>query len=129
MPNNKLNVSIDILGLQGAERVKNKAGEDCVLIILPKSRLNAHANGKVYLSLDVSSNRDGEDKFGNTHFVAEGATKEERMQKVRLKIVGNAKEFVFGNSGGGGYKPSGNARPMPKTPIPDSEQGDQDIPF
>ena len=98
MPNNTINISFDILGLQGAERVKNKAGEDCVLIVLPKSRMNAHTNGKVYCSLDVKANKDGEDKFGKTHFCAEASTKEERSNKQFMPIIGSGKEFVFGNN-------------------------------
>mgnify|MGYP006273082119 CR=1 FL=1 len=96
MPNNTINISFDILGLQGAERVKNKAGEDCVLIVLPKSRMNAHTNGKVYCSLDVKANKDGEDKFGKTHFCAEASTKEERSNKQFMPIIGSGKEFIFG---------------------------------
>jgi hypothetical protein len=96
MPNNTINISFDILGLQGAERVKNKAGDDCVLIVLPKSRMNAHSNGKVYCSLDVKANKDGEDKFGKTHFCAESSTKEERANKQFMPIIGSGKEFVFG---------------------------------
>ena len=96
MPNNTINISFDILGLQGAERVKNKAGDDCVLIVLPKSRMNAHSNGKVYCSLDVKANRDGEDKFGKTHFCSEASTKEERANKQFMPIIGSGKEFVFG---------------------------------
>ena len=95
MPHNSINLSFDILGIQGASRVKNKAGEDCVLIVLPKSRINAHANGKCYLSLDVKANREGEDKFGKTHFVAEASTKEERQAKTFQPILGSGKEFVF----------------------------------
>lgn len=98
MPNNTINISFDILGLQGAERVKNKAGEDCVLIVLPKSRMNAHTNGKVYCSLDVKANKDGEDKFGKTHFCAEASTKEERSNKQFMPIIGSGKEFVFGGN-------------------------------
>jgi len=126
MANSTINISFDVLAIQGASRVQNKAGEDCVLIVLPKSRINAHANGKCYLSLDVKSNRDGEDKFGKTHFCAESSTKEERQAKQYMPVIGNGKEFVFD----GGYKKTDSgARSLPKTAIPEDQQGDQDIPF
>lgn len=122
MPNNTINISFDLLGLQGAERVKNKAGDDCVLIVLPKSRVNAHSNGKCYLSLDVKSNRDGEDNFGKTHFVAEASTKEERQNKQLMKIIGSGKEFVFGSSSKGQRQPSRNgAVPARQHPLMQDE--------
>ena len=99
MPNNTINISFDLLGLQGASRITGKDGRDYVAICLHDSRVNAHGNGKCYLSLDVKANRDGESKFGQTHFVAESTTKEERQSGVKLKILGNGKEFVFDNGG------------------------------
>lgn len=126
MANSTINISFDVLALQGASRVQNKAGEDCVLIVLPKSRINAHQNGKCYLSLDVRSNRDGEDKFGKTHSVSESTTKEERQAKNYTPFIGNGKEFVFE----GGYKKTDSgARSLPKAAIPENEQDDTSIPF
>ena len=108
MANSTINISFDVLAIQGASRVQNKAGEDCVLIVLPESRINAHANGKCYLSLDVKSNRDGEDKFGKTHSVAESTTKEERLAKQWTPFIGSGKEFIF----------DGGSRPTAKTATP-----------
>ena len=126
MANSTINISFDVLAIQGASRVQNKAGEDCVLIVLPKSRINAHANGKCYLSLDVKSNRDGEDKFGKTHGICESTTKEERLAKQWTPFIGSGKEFVFDS----GYKKTdSSARSLPKTPIPESDQSSDDIPF
>lgn len=126
MANSTINISFDLLALQGASRVKNKAGEDCVLICIPQSRVNAHANGKCYLSIDCKSNRDGEDKFGNSHSICEKMTKEERAAKQYTPYIGNGKEFVFD----GGYKKTDSgARSLPKSPIPESEQDDTSIPF
>ena len=101
MANSTINISFDLLALQGAKKIVGKDGKDYVAICLPESRVNAHANGKCYLSLDVRSNRDGEDKFGKTHSVSESTTKEERMAKKYTPFIGNGKEFVFD---GGGYK-------------------------
>lgn len=101
MPNNNINLSIDYLKIRGARKV-TKDGKDYVLIDIAASRAkHFKRDGKddsVYGQFDIKSNRDGADKFGNTHFCAEGSTKEEREAKVRLPIIGNAKEFVF--SGG-----------------------------
>lgn len=98
MPNNNINLSIDYLKIQGARKV-TKDGKDYVLIDIAASRAkHFKREGKddsVYGQFDIKSNRDGEDKFGNTHFCAEGTTKEERAAKTRLPIIGNAKEFVF----------------------------------
>jgi hypothetical protein len=131
MPNNTINISFDLLGLQGAQRVKNKAGQDCVLVVLPESRMNAHTNGKVYCSLDVKANRDGEDKFGKTHFVAEASTKEERESKTRLPIIGNGKEFVFN---GGGQRPQqprhqNGSVPAKEHPLMQDDGGSDEIPW
>lgn len=129
MANSTINISFDVLAIQGASRVQNKAGEDCVLIVLPKSRINAHANGKCYLSLDVKSNRDGEDKFGKTHSVSESTTKEERQAKQYTPFIGNGKEFVFDSGGQRNSRPASNAKPLPKEPISEGQQEDDDIPF
>jgi hypothetical protein len=95
MANSTINISFDLLGLQGAKRITGKDGKEYVAICIPESRINAHANGKCYLSLDVKSNRDGEDKFGKTHSVSEQTTKEERLAKQWRPFIGSGKEFVF----------------------------------
>jgi len=128
MPNNALSVSFDLLQIQGAKRITGKDNKEYVAICIPDSRLNAHKNGKVYLSLDVKSNRDGEDKFQNTHFVAESSTKDERANKIRLPIIGNAKEHVFDGSGSGYKKQSTAANKLPEKPIEDFDD-DTSIPF
>jgi len=89
----KLNISINLLQLQGACKATIK-GEDCVVIRIAKSRAKPHQNGKVYLNLEAISNKNGEDDYGNTHFVAEPSTKEERESgAAKLPIIGNGKEW------------------------------------
>ena len=86
----KLNISINLLQLQGAVRATIK-GEDCVILRLEHGRAKPHQNGKVYLNLEAVSNRDGEDQYGNSHFVCEPTTKEDRMSgATKLPIIGNA---------------------------------------
>jgi len=89
----KLNISINLLQLQGATRLKSQSGKDCIVIDLAASRAKPHQNGKVYLNLEAISNRDGEDQYGNTHFVCEPVTKDERQNGVKLPIIGNGKEW------------------------------------
>lgn len=114
MANSTINISFDLLALQGAKKIVGKDGKDYVAICIPESRINAHANGKCYLSIDCRSNRDGEDKFGNTHSICEKMTKEERAAKQYTKFIGSGKEFVF--SGGGTSRQS-----TPKTSTPAKE--------
>jgi hypothetical protein len=89
----KLNISINLLQVQGAYKATIKS-EDCVVIRIAKSRAKPHQNGKVYLNLEAVSNKNGEDDYGNTHFVAEPSTKEERESGApKLPIIGNGKEW------------------------------------
>jgi hypothetical protein len=92
---NKLNISINLLGLQGASLITSKAGTECVVIDLSRARATKHANGKVYLNLEAKENRDGVDRYGNTHFVAEPTTKDERQGGLKLPSIGNGKVFTF----------------------------------
>jgi len=91
----KYNLSINALAIQGAQRITSRTGKDCLVIDLDASRIQRHANGKLYLNLEMSENRDGEDQYGNSHRVAEPTTKEERGQGIKTPILGNAKTFYF----------------------------------
>lgn len=86
-----LTASIDLLALQGARKTA-KDGKEYVVIELAKSRAKAHANGKVYLNLELIENREP-GKYGDTHFVKESTTKQERDEGVKLPIIGNAKPW------------------------------------
>ena len=125
MPNNTINISFDLLKLQGAKKITGKDGKDYVAICIPESRIkpfNGQKGESMYLSLDVKSNKGGEDNHGKTHFVAEASTKEERMAKTFLPIIGNGKEFVFGSSSGGQRQPSRNgAVPARQHPLMQDE--------
>ena len=93
----KVNCSVDLLKVQGAS-VINREGKDFLIINLAKSRVNLKdtKGGKAaYLNLDVVANKGGPNQWGNTHFVAEGVTKEERQSGVKGAIIGNGKEFTF----------------------------------
>ena len=51
-----------------------------------------------YANLVVAENRDGESQYGDTHYVYEQQSQEERLNKATKNYVGNGKEFVFGDS-------------------------------
>lgn len=65
---------------------------------IDKTKIITGKKGK-YLNLTVGANRDGEDQFGNTHYVAISQTKEEREAKTPKVYLGNGKEFVFDSNG------------------------------
>lgn len=127
---NKLAISINLLGLQGAVRATVK-GEDCIIVRLGKSRAKPHDNGKVYLNLDAIENSKGHDDYGNSHFVCEPLTKDERLSGAeKFPIIGNARTF------GDGPKPQQNSRPAQRQgpqqqeePPPDAGLDGDDIPF
>lgn len=123
----KLNISINILQLQGACRATIK-GEDCIVIRLAKSRAKLHQNGKVYLNLEAVGNRDGVDQYENTHFVAEPTTKDERESGVKLPIIGNGKEWT---NEGQQSPPQRTTRNIPRAQPQEEAPGDDEssIPF
>lgn len=125
----KLNISINILQLQGACRATIKS-EDCIVIRVAKSRMNAHRNGKVYLNLEAVGNRDGVDQYENTHFVCEPTTKDEREGGVKFPIIGNGKEW---SNEGQQQPPARTTRNIQRAQPQVEEQGDgtegDDIPF
>ncbi len=123
----KLNLSINLLQLQGAVRATIK-GEDCVVIRLAKSRAKPHQNGKVYLNLEAVTNKNGADDYGNTHFVCEPSTKEERESGAdRLPIIGNGKEW---SNEGQQTAPARTTRQIPRAqPQEDAGTDGDDIPF
>jgi len=90
---NKLSISIDLLKLVGAQRMTSKSGKDILVIDIAASRTKPHANGKLYLNLEAIERKDGADDYGNTHFVCEPVTKQERENVVKLPIIGNGKTW------------------------------------
>mgnify|MGYP003137812827 FL=1 len=80
---------------------------------IDKSKIVAGKKGK-YLNLTVGTNRDGEDQYGNTHYIFQSQSKEEREAKADKNYLGNGKEFVFDS--------------MP-TPATSEESSSDDLPF
>jgi hypothetical protein len=80
---------------------------------IDKSKIISGKKGK-YLNLTIGANRNGEDQFGNTHYVAISQTKEEREAKAPKVYLGNGKEFVFSDG---------------PAPAPATAGNDGDLPF
>lgn len=90
--NNNYTISINLLGIQGAREVE-KNGKKYVLIDLEASRARPHKNGKIYFNIEAIEGRTPSD-YGDTHFVKESTTKEEREQQIQLPILGNMKPWM-----------------------------------
>ena len=81
---------------------------------LDKSRFYKGEKG-TYANLTVAENMDGESQYGDTLYVFESQSKEEREAKTPKNFVGNGKEFVFNNG-------------QASTPVEESLV-DDDLPF
>ena len=82
---------------------------------LDKSKFFVGKKG-TYANITVAENMDGESEYGDTHYVFESQSKEERDAKTPKNYLGNGKEFVFNNNGG--------------TPVLSSDDNtDDDLPF
>lgn len=57
-----------------------------------------HGEKGTYANLVVAENKDGESQYGDTHYVYEQQSQEERLAKTNKNYVGNGKEFVFGDT-------------------------------
>lgn len=130
---NKLNAYFDLAKLQGAYRLRLK-GKDCIVINLDEARAKPSPKNaeRVYLSLSLVPNRDGKDDFGNTHWICEPTTKDEResANPPKFPILGNAREY---DDHGGGQRTARPAGGSPVTsgsdaPLADGME-DDDIPF
>ena len=65
---------------------------------LDKSKFFVGKKG-TYANITVAENMDGESEYGDTHYVYESQSKEERDAKTPKNYLGNGKEFVFGSNG------------------------------
>jgi hypothetical protein len=125
----KLNISINLLQLQGACKATIK-GEDCVVIRIAKSRAKPHQNGSIYLDIEAVEKKEV-DKFGKTHFVAEPLTKEEREGGMETLYIGNGKEWS--NEGKQGQarqtRQASPTRHAPQEQAQDDGTNGDEIPF
>jgi hypothetical protein len=99
---------------------------------IDKSRFFQGKNGAKYLDLVLIPSPN--DRYGNTHFITQSTTKEERDQGVKLPILGNAKEQAPRGEGVQQDAPA-ERTPPPRSlparstkPVP-SPDDDGDVPF
>jgi len=87
-----IKLKIDLTKLTGARLMTSKSGKPIVVIDLENSRTFQAKSGAVYADLCVVERKEvGE--YGDTHFIAEDVSKEERQGGVKGAIVGNGKEL------------------------------------
>lgn len=94
MSNTLNKLKIDLLKIPSAVAKDGKDGRKYLLIDIVKSGLFEGKSG-LYLDVDMRENRDGEDQYGNTHMLVMSPTKEQRENKDKTPILGNAKTLVF----------------------------------
>ena len=64
--------------------------------MINKEKIKVNANGSHYYSMTVME-RKAPDDYGNTHYVVESQTKDERAAKApKNYLKSSGKEFVFG---------------------------------
>ena len=80
MSNQLHKLKIDLLKVTGARKITTNGGIDFVAIPATSLYIGAKA---AYLDLDMKENRDGEDQYGYTHFLAISPTKEQREAKEK----------------------------------------------
>lgn len=80
---------------------------------IPKELVLVDNNGRKYIYVDILSNRNGADDYGNTHTI----TLYDKNTKQTI-YLGNLREVEFGKSG---------AATPPEPPVPSAE--DDDLPF
>lgn len=87
-----------------------------------ESKVVNHANGCRYYNMTVKERKEV-DQYGNTHYVIEGQTKEEREAKATPNYLkSSGKEFTFSDS----YVANSN----PASPAAaDNEAFEDDLPF
>lgn len=66
---------------------------------ISKDKIKVHANGKHYWNFSVMERKDKDD-YGNTHYVIEQQTKDEREAKApKNYLASSGKAHVFGQQG------------------------------
>lgn len=60
---------------------------------IPREAIKVGKDGKKYISIVIAPNKDGENKYGNTHHIYMSQTKEERDAKAERTFIGNGKAY------------------------------------
>jgi hypothetical protein len=93
---------------------------------LDKTRFFKGQKG-TYCDLTAFVDLDELDQYGQSGFITQSATKEEREQGVKLPIVGNS--TVFYKDSGQQQTQSGYQQPQSQPQAQPADDFDQDIPF
>lgn len=60
---------------------------------IPREAIKVAENGKKYISIVIAENKDGANKYGNTHYICMSQSKEERDVKAERVYIGNGKAY------------------------------------
>lgn len=94
---------------------------------IDKARLFQGKNGAKYLDLVCVPSR--ESRYGDTHFITQSCSKEERQRAVKMPIIGNAKEQPPRQQRGDDSTPfDSQGQPPPRDDAPPQDDSD-DKPF
>ena len=95
---------------------------------IDKARLFQGKNGAKYLDLVCVPTTNS--KYGDSHFITQSATKEERANGLKLPIIGNAKEQEpRANRNETETKTFMNDTPKHATPPAERDPFSEDVPF
>jgi hypothetical protein len=121
-----IKLKIDLTKLTGAKLMTSKSGKPILVIDLDKSRTFQGKNGAVYADLCVIERREvGE--YGDTHFIAEDVSKEEREDGVKGAIVGNGKELEKRQQSRGREDHPQRREPVKRDTVDDVFTAEEDI--
>lgn len=88
--------------------------------MIDKSKIKVHANGSHYWNFSVMERKEA-DEFGNTHYVVEQQTKDEREAKAPKNYMkSSGKSYVFEQA---------NSSPATKPANDFNDDDDDDLPF
>lgn len=87
---------------------------------ISKDKIKIHSNGCHYWNFSVLERKEP-DQYGNTHYVVEQQSKDEREAKApKNYLKSSGKEFIFGDSQGSAQATASNAY---------ADDEDDDLPF
>lgn len=128
MSNHIYKLKIDLTKITGATVKPGKDGLTYLLIPIETSGLFQGKSG-LYLDIDMRENRDGVDRYENTHMLVMSPTKVQREAKEKTPIVGNAKTLVFDRNMPESSAPKPrDGRPHTDVVVPGGDDSDS-IPF
>jgi len=78
---------------------------------ITEAKVKTHSNGCRYYNMTVKERKEP-DQYGNTHYVIEGQTKEEREAKAPQNFLNSSgKEFIFSDNYVANSNPAPSAAP------------------